>query len=53
MISPIADERLTDCMVETFRVHKKHASRFQFDPGRIGEPYVVYKITKEKLERLL
>ncbi len=41
-----------ECPLEMFRVHQAHAARLHFDPGQIGEPYVIYRISKEKILQL-
>jgi hypothetical protein len=50
--SAISEQRLVDCLLELFRLHKQHASRLGYDKGAIGEPYVVYKVTAQKVTQI-
>jgi hypothetical protein len=50
--SRIPEQRLAQCLLEMFRLHKEHAARLGFDKGRIGEPYVIYKITKDRITQI-
>jgi hypothetical protein len=50
--SPLAEDRVVNCMLEMFRLHKAYAPLFSSEKGWIGEPYVIYKITKEKTVQL-
>ncbi len=51
--TPIPEQRLVDCLLEMFRLHKQHASRLGYDKGAIGEPYRVYRVTKEKITQIV
>ena len=48
----ISEERLVDCLLEMLRLHQRHAARLGYDKGFIGEPYVVYKVTAEKITQI-
>jgi hypothetical protein len=41
----ISQEQTVNCLLEMFQLHKANAARLQPDEGRIGEPYIIYKIT--------
>jgi hypothetical protein len=49
---PIATERVVNCMLLIFELHKNHAATFTTDKGWIDEPYVIYKITRGATVRL-
>jgi hypothetical protein len=48
----IPEQRLLDCFLEMFRLHKQHASQLGYDKGAIGEPYVVYKVTTQEITQI-
>jgi hypothetical protein len=48
----MSEEDIVQFMLEMFRLHKKYAATFSSDKGLIDEPYVVYKITKEKIAKI-
>lgn len=49
---PISEEDMTNLILQLFQLHKKYAASFYSDEGNIGEPYVIYKITKEGVKRV-
>jgi hypothetical protein len=49
---PMPQERMVSCLLEMFRLHKLYAATFTNDKGWIGEPYVIYKITKTGVEQI-
>jgi len=42
---PIPEQRLTDCMLEIFRLQKSYSASLGYDEGSIEEPYTLCKIT--------
>jgi hypothetical protein len=49
---PLADDRVVKSILEMFRLHKQYAPIYSSEKGWIGEPYVIYKITKEKIVQI-
>ena len=49
---PVAEDRLVNSLMEMFALHKTYASTYTTDKGWIGEPYVIYRITKKGISKL-
>jgi hypothetical protein len=51
---PVPEDKLTASLLEIFRLHKSYAKVITSgqDPGLIGEPFVIYRIISEGIERL-
>jgi hypothetical protein len=47
-----SDEQMCNLMVAIFALHKTYAASNNPDEGHIGPPYVIYKIDKEKINKL-
>jgi len=45
----IPDAKIVGFILELFHLHKDNAARLGYDPGHIGPPYRVFKITREKV----
>jgi hypothetical protein len=45
--SPVPEREIEHYILELFDLHSKYAAKFSANKGRIGEPYVIFKITKE------
>lgn len=55
LLSPaatISEQRLVDCLLEMLRLHQRHAARLGYDKGFVGEPYVIYKVTADKITQI-
>lgn len=44
----VSDQTITNFMIEMFNLHKTNAAALGLDKGWVDEPYIIYKITKEK-----
>ena len=49
---PIAENRVKDCILQMFELQKTHAAAYSTDKGWVGEPYVIYKLTKQGIVKL-
>jgi hypothetical protein len=47
--APVTDGRIIKCLLEMFRLQKENSARLGYDRGTIGEPYTIYKITREEI----
>ncbi|MGA3283343.1 MAG: hypothetical protein ABSD57_02640 [Verrucomicrobiota bacterium] len=50
--SPLPEETIEKSLLEMFRLHKTYAALLNYDKGLIDEPYIIYKITREKTVQL-
>lgn len=50
--TPLSEKEMTDLILQLFQLHKTYAASFIRDEGNIGEPYVIYKITKDRVGRI-
>jgi hypothetical protein len=48
----VSDARIINFMLEIFKLHKEHSASMGYDDGWIGEPYLIYKITKEGIVQI-
>jgi len=48
----IPQDQVVNCLVEMFRLHKDFAATFSSEKGWIDAPYVIYKITKERVVQI-
>jgi hypothetical protein len=46
---PIAENRITKFILQMFDLQKTHAAAYSSDKGWVDEPYIIYKLTKEKI----
>jgi hypothetical protein len=49
---PIAENRVTNCILQMFALQKTHAAAYSADKAWVGEPYVIYKLTKQGIVKL-
>lgn len=49
---PVSEERMINCILKMFYLHKTYAAQLSSDKGWIGEPYVIYKITDKDLVKI-
>jgi hypothetical protein len=50
--SSVPEREVERYILELFDLHSKYAAKFSADKGRIGKPYVIFKITKESAVQL-
>ncbi len=50
--TPLSEGDVVNLILQLFRLHKEYASSFYKDEGNIGEPYVIYKITKDGVKKV-
>jgi hypothetical protein len=48
----VPQTQMVGLILELFRLHKEHAAEFPPDQGRIGEPYVIFKITRTNMSQV-
>ena len=49
---PISESRMKQTILALFELHKKYATSMSADKGWIGEPYLIYEITKTEVKQL-